>query len=76
VFEHASYLPFTAIIDIQDQEVRKELDAGRKGISEYRVAQIRERMVGLFREYSPASEAGALGRDLSMDPSSGVHSDG
>jgi hypothetical protein len=49
-FGHATYLPFTVIIDIQNLEVRKELDAGRKGISEYRVGQIRDKIGDLLRE--------------------------
>ncbi|QHA36930.1 hypothetical protein D5E69_14650 [Rossellomorea marisflavi] len=39
---HGSYLPFTVIVDVIDEnkEVKNELDSGRKGITEYRAAQI------------------------------------
>lgn len=42
-FDHSNYLPFTVICDIQDESIRKELDAGRKGISSYRMEQIAEK---------------------------------
>lgn len=39
-FEYSNYLPFTVIVDIKDETIRNELDAGRKGISTYRMNQI------------------------------------
>lgn len=39
-FEHSNYLPYTVIVDIQDKSLRNDLDAGRKGISDYRKKQI------------------------------------
>ena len=42
-FEHAQYLPFTVIVDITDASIRQELDAGRKGISQYRMRQISDK---------------------------------
>ncbi|MEO1377769.1 MAG: hypothetical protein AAFW70_26525 [Cyanobacteria bacterium J06635_10] len=39
-FDHSNYLPYTVIVDIQDEWIRRELDAGRKGISAYRMKQI------------------------------------
>ena len=37
-WSHASYLPFTVIVDAQ--YLRQDLDAGRKGITSYRAAQL------------------------------------
>jgi len=42
-FDHSNYLPFTVLVDIKDTSIRKELDAGRKGISSYRMYQIAEK---------------------------------
>ncbi|WP_017658900.1 ATP-binding protein [Baaleninema simplex] len=42
-FEHSNYLPFTVIADIKDEAIRNDLDAGRKGISEYRMKQIADK---------------------------------
>lgn len=39
--EHSNMLPYTVLIDILSGEVKQELDAGRKGISQYRAGQIR-----------------------------------
>lgn len=39
-YDHPNFLPFTVIADIQDDYISKELDAGRKGISELRKQQI------------------------------------
>lgn len=43
-FEHAQYLPFTVVVDVTDASIRQELDAGRKGISQYRMRQISEKV--------------------------------
>ncbi len=42
-FEHSNYLPFTVVADIKDEAIRNDLDAGRKGISEYRMKQIADK---------------------------------
>lgn len=42
-FEHSNYLPFTVIVDIKDEKIRNDLDAGRKGISSYRMKQIADK---------------------------------
>lgn len=39
-FEHSNYLPYTVVVDILDKSLRNDLDAGRKGISDYRTKQI------------------------------------
>lgn len=49
-FDHSNYLPYTVIVDIKDDFVRRELDAGRKGISSYRRSQISQRILELLRE--------------------------
>ncbi len=49
-YERAALLPFTVVVDVQDQSLRQELDAGRKGISQYRAAQICERVREILRE--------------------------
>jgi len=49
-YSHPSFLPFSAIIDVRDQRINRELDAGRKGISEYRVNQIRDKVATILRE--------------------------
>lgn len=49
-YEHSTYLPFSGIIDIQDNKLRKELDAGRKGITDYRANQIKIAVKNLLRE--------------------------
>ncbi|MFL0489238.1 ATP-binding protein [Bacillus sp. 179-I 2A5 NHS] len=43
-YDHASYLPFSAIVDIESNVMNKELDAGRKGITDYRAKQIRDKV--------------------------------
>ena len=48
-FDHSNYLPYTVIVDIQDEWIRRELDAGRKGISAYRMNQIAEKVHELLR---------------------------
>ncbi len=48
-FDHSNYLPYTVIVDIQDEWIRRELDAGRKGISAYRMKQIAEKVYELLR---------------------------
>ena len=48
-FDHSDYLPYTVIVDIQDEWIRRELDAGRKGISSYRMKQIAEKVYDLLR---------------------------
>lgn len=49
-FEHSNYLPYTVIVDIKDMSIRKELDAGRKGISAYRMKQIAETVLEILKE--------------------------
>jgi len=49
-FEHSNYLPYTVIVDIKDMSIRKELDAGRKGISSYRMKQIAETVLEILKE--------------------------
>lgn len=49
-FEHSNYLPYTVIVDIKDMSIRKELDAGRKGISAYRMKQIAEKILVILKE--------------------------
>lgn len=39
-FDHPSYLPFTIIADVLTNDLRNELDSGRKGITQYRANQI------------------------------------
>ncbi|KOR35855.1 hypothetical protein AM228_16055 [Planktothricoides sp. SR001] len=51
-FEDSDYLPYTVIVDVQDEWVRRELDAGRKGISTYRMKQIKEKVYDLLREHN------------------------
>jgi hypothetical protein len=48
-FDKSDYLPYTVIVDIQDEWIRRELDAGRKGISAYRMNQIAEKVYELLR---------------------------
>lgn len=48
-FDHSDYLPYTVIVDIQDDWINRELDAGRKGISPYRMKQIAEKVYDLLR---------------------------
>lgn len=50
-FDHSNYLPFTVICDVQDEVIRRELDAGRKGISAYRMKQISEKALDILREF-------------------------
>lgn len=49
-FEHSDYLPYTVIVDIKDMSIRKELDAGRKGISAYRKKQIAETVLEILKQ--------------------------
>lgn len=49
-FEHSNYLPYTVIVDIKDMSIRKELDAGRKGISSYRMKQIAETVFEILKD--------------------------
>ncbi|MEH2442783.1 ATP-binding protein [Nostoc sp.] len=49
-FEHSNYLPYTVIVDIKDMSIRKELDAGRKGISAYRMKQIAETVLEILKQ--------------------------
>lgn len=44
---HGSFLPYSCVVDISDDSIRGELDAGRKGISQYRVRQI----IDFVKEY-------------------------
>lgn len=50
-FDHSNYLPFTVICDVQDDNIRRELDAGRKGISAYRMKQISDKALDILRDY-------------------------
>lgn len=47
--EHGNYLPYTVIVDVQNSQFSKELDAGRKGITERRAWQISEKVKELLR---------------------------
>lgn len=49
-FDHSNYLPYTVIVDIKDKSIRKELDAGRKGISAYRMKQIADTVLEILKE--------------------------
>jgi Histidine kinase-, DNA gyrase B-, and HSP90-like ATPase len=49
-FDHSTYLPYTVIVDVKDKSLRKELDAGRKGISDYRRKQIAEKTLEILRQ--------------------------
>lgn len=49
-FDHSNYLPYTVIVDIKDKSIRKELDAGRKGISAYRMKQIANKVLEILKE--------------------------
>ena len=49
-FEHSNYLPYTVIVDIKDMSIRRELDAGRKGISAYRMKQIADAVLEILKE--------------------------
>ncbi|OKH39388.1 hypothetical protein NIES2119_06515 [[Phormidium ambiguum] IAM M-71] len=49
-FDHSNYLPYTVIVDIKDKTIRKELDAGRKGISAYRMNQIANTVLEILKE--------------------------
>lgn len=40
-FERPNFLPYTCIVDIDGKKIRNELDSGRKGITSYRVDQIK-----------------------------------
>ncbi|MDQ7236425.1 ATP-binding protein [Bacillus pacificus] len=51
-FEHANYLPFSGVVDVQNDKIRNELDAGRKGITEYRAKQITEKVRENLRKYN------------------------
>ncbi len=49
-FEHSNYLPYTVIVDVKDISIRKELDAGRKGISAYRMKQITDKVLEILKD--------------------------
>ena len=49
-FDHSNYLPYTVIVDVKDISIRKELDAGRKGISAYRMKQITDEVLKILKE--------------------------
>lgn len=49
-FQQSNYLPYTVIVDIKDMSIRKELDAGRKGISAYRMKQIADKILEVLKE--------------------------
>ncbi|MGF1691347.1 ATP-binding protein [Photobacterium kagoshimensis] len=51
-YEHASMLPYTVIVDIKNDSLRKDLDAGRKGLSSYRQKQIVEAASELLLKYN------------------------
>ncbi len=48
--EHSNMLPYTVLVDISSGEIKQELDAGRKGISQYRAGQIRNFAKDLLRD--------------------------
>ncbi|MDO5516189.1 MAG: ATP-binding protein [Clostridium sp.] len=47
-YVRSSTLPYTVIVDVLDREINQELDAGRKGITDYRVKQIRDKVSELL----------------------------
>ncbi len=49
-FDHSNYIPYTVIVDITDIPIRNELDAGRKGISDYRMKQIANTVRDILKE--------------------------
>ncbi|MBE9117697.1 ATP-binding protein [Lusitaniella coriacea LEGE 07157] len=49
-FEHSNYLPYTVVVDILDKSLRNDLDAGRKGISDYRTKQIVKKAFELLKD--------------------------
>lgn len=51
-FEHGNYLPFTVIVDVKEKNFQKELDAGRKGITERRAWQIKEKVKELLKTHN------------------------
>ncbi|MCG9600842.1 ATP-binding protein, partial [Vibrio sp. Isolate31] len=51
-YEHASMLPYTVVVDIKNDSLRKDLDAGRKGLSSYRQKQIVQVASELLLKYN------------------------
>jgi len=51
-FDHSNYLPYTVIVDIKTDTIRRELDAGRKGISTYRINQIKKSVIKLLQDHN------------------------
>ena len=47
-WSHSSYLPFTVVVDAQD--LRQDLDAGRKGITSYRASQLLSEVERLLQD--------------------------
>lgn len=45
-------LPYTVYVDVKSEEVRRELDAGRKGITSYRANQIVDHAQKLMRDHN------------------------
>jgi len=51
LYEHSNYLPYTALVDVTSRAIRKDLDAGRKGITDYRGKQICALVFELLRDH-------------------------
>lgn len=51
LYEHSNYLPYTALVDVTSLGIRKDLDAGRKGITDYRARQIGQLVFELLRDH-------------------------
>lgn len=56
--DHGTFLPYTCIVDIIDSNLKSELDAGRKGITDYKVKLIKDAVKNImadkkFIEYRP-----------------------
>ena len=51
LYEHSNYLPYTALVDVTSRAIRKDLDAGRKGITDYRARQICQLVFELLRDH-------------------------
>ncbi|WP_079480583.1 ATP-binding protein [Halobacillus salinus] len=52
-WNHSTYLPLSGVVDIiDDNSIRREMDSGRKGITDYRVKQINEEVRKLLREHN------------------------
>jgi len=49
-FDHSRMLPYTVIVDVLSVETRKEMDAGRKGITEYTANLLRNKVGSILRD--------------------------